>query len=284
MARYGADYLRRLHAAVDEFDIAFEKWAATQEESEIGSTRSLFPTARTKDGQDPSRVRTLELDVAEAAGAASRAVAVTGAQITVAGYGPLDPIANWALMSAPKALFSPQDVRNTAATVRGRLRLMIDEAEAATETDLPAFSPAQLHPVIWTAAAAHWTSHQYRAAVREAAEALNAHWKGRLARNDIDDTPFWQQTLAPGEPSLGRPPSGCSGAAFLCAPRPSRCSRRPGAWRSPHEVGPRAEGEGIISCSTAYPICVVFVSVRVSKGWVTSVQVVSGSGAAVVRR
>lgn len=205
MARYNADYLRRLRAAVDEFDIAFEKWAATQEESDIGSTRGFFPTARTKDGQDPSQVRTLELDVAEAAGAASRAVAVTGAKIGVAGYGPLDPITNWALMSAPKALFSPQDVRNTAATVRGRLRLMIDEAEAATETDLPAFSPAQLHPVIWTAAAAHWTSHQYRVAVREAAEALNAHWKGRLARNDIDDTPFWQQTLAPGEPSPGRP-------------------------------------------------------------------------------
>ncbi|MFB7477250.1 TIGR02391 family protein [Kitasatospora sp. NPDC056184] len=87
--------------------------------------------------------------------------------------------------------------------------LMIDEAEAeaeaAVETDLPAFSPAQFHPVVWSAAAAHWTNHQYRVAVREAAEALNVHWKDRVGRNDVDDTPFWQQTLSAGEPSPGKP-------------------------------------------------------------------------------
>ncbi|WP_405008538.1 TIGR02391 family protein [Kitasatospora purpeofusca] len=194
-----------MRTAVDEFGTAFETWAKTQEEFDLASTRGLLPTVRTKDGENLAKVRTLELDVAEAAGAASRAVAVTGARIAVAGLGPLDPIANWGLMSAPRALFTTQDIRTTVATVRGRLRLMIDEAEAAVGTDLPAFAPAQFHPVVWTAAAAHWTNHQYRVAVREAAEALNVHWKDRVGRHDIDDTSFWQQTLSVGEPSPGRP-------------------------------------------------------------------------------
>ncbi|WP_033820567.1 TIGR02391 family protein [Kitasatospora sp. MBT63] len=205
MAGYNPDFLRRLRTAVDEFGTAFENWAKTQDESDILSTHGFLPTMRTKDGEDPAKVRTLELDVAEAAGAASRAVTVTGAHIGVVGFGPLDPLANWALMSAPKALFSAQDVRNTVATVRGRLRLMIDEAEATVGTDLPAFAPAQFHPVVWSAAAAHWTNHQYRVAVREAAEALNVHWKDRVGRHDVDDTSFWQQTLSAGEPSPGKP-------------------------------------------------------------------------------
>ncbi|GGT58512.1 hypothetical protein GCM10010271_72490 [Streptomyces kurssanovii] len=30
-------------------------------------------------------------------------------------------------------------------------------------------------------------------------------WKTLLGRNDVDDTPFWQQTLSPGAPEPGRP-------------------------------------------------------------------------------
>jgi hypothetical protein len=62
-----------------------------------------------------------------------------------------------------------------------------------------------MHSVVWSGAAAHWTSHQYGVAVREAAEGLTIHWKQRLGRNDVDDTPFWQQTLSPGDPEPGRP-------------------------------------------------------------------------------
>lgn len=205
MATYGVDYLERLVAAIDRFETAFEAWMVTQVESDHASARGLYPTVWPKDGHEPTEVRRLELDVAEAAGGASRAVAVTGARYAVAGLGQLDPVANWSMMSNPKALFSPHDIRTTAATVRGRLRSMIDDA-AAADDDLPAFAPAQLHPVVWTAAAAHWTAHQRRVAVREAAEGLTIHWKDRLGRNDVDDTVFWQQTLAPGDPDVvGRP-------------------------------------------------------------------------------
>ncbi|EFK97990.1 MULTISPECIES: TIGR02391 family protein [Streptomyces] len=205
MATYSADYLKRLMAAVERFEEIFGRWMETQEESDHIQTRGLYPTVWTKEGQDQAAVRTLELDVAEAAGAAARAVAVTGASMRVAGLGVVDPIENWSLMSAPKAIFTPQEIRATAARVRGRLSTMISEAEEAAESATPGFAPSELHEVIWTAAAAHWTTHQYRVAVREASEALTVYWKERLGRNDVTDTSFWQQTLSGGEPEPGKP-------------------------------------------------------------------------------
>ena len=205
MTTYSADYLKRLMSAVERFEETFGRWMETQEESDHIQTRGLYPTVWTKEGQDQAAVRTLELEVAEAAGAAARAVAVTGASMRVAGLGVVDPIENWSSMSAPRAIFTPQEIRATAARVRGRLSTMISEAEEAAESATPGFAPSELHEVIWTAAAAHWTTHQYRVAVREASEALTVHWKERLGRNDVTDTSFWQQTLSGGEPEPGKP-------------------------------------------------------------------------------
>ncbi|MCA1221928.1 TIGR02391 family protein [Streptomyces sp. 8L] len=205
MATYSTDYLKLLLAAVERFEEVFGRWMETQEESDHLQSRGLYPTVWTKDGHAQAVVRRLELDVAEAAGAAARAVAVTGASMHVAGIGVVDPIENWSLMSAPKALFTPQEVRATAARVRGRLSMMIRETEEEAESATPGFAPSELHEVIWTAAAAHWTTHQYRVAVREASEALTVHWKERLSRNDATDTSFWQQTLSGGDPEPGKP-------------------------------------------------------------------------------
>lgn len=205
MAAYSVDYLNRLYSAVEEFERAFERWMDTQVESDHMNSRGIFPTVWADEEQDPTEIRRLELDVAEAAGAAARAVAVTGAYIAVAGVGTIDPISNWSLMSAPKALIAPQDVRATAANVRGRLRAMMSDAELASGSGVPGFAPSELHPLIWAAAAAHWTTHQYRVAVREAAEALTVHWRTRLGREDVDGTDFWRQTLSPGEPQPQKP-------------------------------------------------------------------------------
>ena len=205
MSEYSVDYLRRLQAAVDRFGVVFNAWMETQSESTLMETRGLFPTVSVKEGQDENVVRRLELDVAEAAGLAARAVAVTGTYIVVAGFGAVDPIANWSIMSEPKAVIAPRDVRMTAANVRGRLDSMILDAESSTDSQLPGFSPAQFHKVVWAGAAAHWTTHQYRVAVREAAEGLTVHWKQKLRRNDVDDTVFWQQTLSPGAAEPGKP-------------------------------------------------------------------------------
>jgi len=205
VATYGADYLNRLLTAVSDFEMAFDAWMQTQVESTHVDSRGMFPTVWSREEADPAEIRERELAVAEAAGATARAVAVTGAYFAVAGMGVLDPIANWSLMSSPKALFAPSDIRSTAATIRGRLRMMVDEVEAAAASDVQAFAPAQMHRTIWTAAAAHWTAHQYRVAVREAAEALTQEWKAKLGRNDVTESVFWQQTLSPGEPTTGKP-------------------------------------------------------------------------------
>ncbi len=205
MSQYGVDYLQRLRAAVEKFEEAFNAWMDTQVESDHMSSRGLFPTVWTKEGQDSSTVQRLELDVAEAAGLAASAVAVTGAYIAIASLGAIDPISNWSFMSSPKAPITPRDIRTTTANVKGRLDAMVADAEARTDADLPAFAPSQFHPVVWSGASAHWTTHQYRVAVREAAEGLTVHWKERLSRSDVDDTVFWQQTLSPGAPEPGKP-------------------------------------------------------------------------------
>jgi len=203
---YSVDYLRRLVEAIEVFEGAFEAWIATQHEFTMMDARGLWPTVRTRDDADATNVRSLELDVAAAAGAAARAVQVTGAYVMVSGLPqPIDPIANWALMSMPKSLIEPHLVRTTAANVRGRLATMLAEAEAADEYGTPGFVPSQLHPVIWAAAADHWTTHKRRVAVREAAETLTNHWRGRLRRHDIEGTAFWEQTLSGGPPEVGRP-------------------------------------------------------------------------------
>ena len=161
---------------------------------------------RTKEDAEETDVRRLELEVAAAAGAAARAVQVTGAYIVVSTVPqPIDPIANWSLMSQPKASLSPHNVRTAAANVRGRLDAMLTEAEAGAESGLPGFAPSQLHPLIWAAAADHWTTHKRRVAVREAAEALTGHWRDLLGRADVDGTMFWEQTLSGGPPEPGRP-------------------------------------------------------------------------------
>ena len=205
MADYSIDYLKRLKAAIEDFEGAFEAWMATQVEGDHMESRGLFPTVWSKEDADRAEIRRLELQVAEAAGAAATAVSVTGAYIVVAGMGALDPVSNWFTMANPKAVFAPHDIRSTAANVKGRLNAMLAEAEAAHDSEAPGFAPSQLHRLVWTAAAAHWTTHQYRVAVREASEALTSHWRTKLGREDIDGTPFWQETLSHGDPVPGRP-------------------------------------------------------------------------------
>lgn len=206
MADYSADYLRRLKEAVERFETAFEEWLGTQHVFSHMEARGLFPTVRNREDVDAEEVRRLELDVAAAAGTAARAVAVTGAYIMVSGVPqPLDPIANWALMSQPKALLDAHNVRTAAANVRGRLDALIAEAESDGADSTPGFVPSRLHRVIWSAAADYWTSHKRRVAVREAGEALTNHWRERLNRGDVDGTSFWEQTLSAGEPTPGRP-------------------------------------------------------------------------------
>lgn len=210
-SQYTSDYLAALREGVGRFEAAFESWMETQSETDALFMPGLVQRTFTKEDADPVEVQRREMAVAEAAGLAAKAVAVTGSYFMVQGMpGPVDPISNWRNMTQPKAFLTPGDVRSTCASIRGRLESLELDALAAGEGDAPAFAPSGFHPVIWTAAAPHWTNHQYRVAVREAGEALNLHWKERLGRANVQDTDFWGQTLstqpaAPGSPRLRWP-------------------------------------------------------------------------------
>ena len=202
---YSIEYLEKLLKAVDLFEVRFTDWMTTQVELDHNEARGIFPTVHPKDEVSASQIDEKELALAEAAGLACAAIKVTGAYIAVAGMGLLDPIANWSMMSQPKALLAPRDIRLTVANVKGRLEGMISDAAACESNDIPPFSPANLHPLIWKAAAPQWTIHQYRVAVSEAAGALTNYWRDRLGRKDVDGTKFWQQSLSPEPPVPGKP-------------------------------------------------------------------------------
>lgn len=206
MTDFSIDYLTRLQKSVKHFEDAFNEWMKTQVESDRKSSRGLHPTVQTKQGEDIDKVRQLELDVAAASGLASRALQITGAYVVIPGVGELiDPIANWFTMSEMKPLFDPRDVRMTVSIIKGRLGALILDVQSSIESKYPAFSPAKFHAVVWSEAVEFWTIHQYRVAVREAAEGLTNHWKNKLGRNDADGTKFWQETLSPGGPKPGVP-------------------------------------------------------------------------------
>ena len=202
---YSPDYLERLIEAVKKFQRDFESWMETQNEFTHMDARGLLPTVSTREEVSQAEVQKRILKVAESAGLMAQAVPITGTYIGVAGFGNVDPIANWALMDSPKALISPDDIRRSISTIVGRLGSLKMNAEERTVSGVPTFGPFALHPTIWGAAVPFWTTGQYRVAVREAAEALSHQWKSTLSRHEVDDTVFWQQTLSPGEPKPGEP-------------------------------------------------------------------------------
>lgn len=206
MTTYSVDYLQRLKSAVLEFEQAFNAWMETQEESDLATSRGLFPTVWAKEGADPTFVKRLELDVAETAGSAARAVQITGAYIVIDGFGIIDPIANWALMTEPRPLVSPRVVRMTIANVKGRLGTMALDADNNIDKGVPTFSPAAMHPLVWSEAAEYWTIHKFRTAVREVAEGFTSYWKKKVGwKGEESSTSFWQKLLSPGTPKPGKP-------------------------------------------------------------------------------
>lgn len=204
--QYTTEYLKALREGVERFQAAFQSWMETQHETDRGFMPGLVERVFTREDADPAKVARLELEVGEAAGLAAKAVQVTGAYMMVQGFGgPVDPISNWRNMTMPKAWLTPGEVLATCAAIKGRLDALEIDAQHGQDRGRPDFGPTELHEVIWTAAAPFWTNHQYRVAVREAAEALNIFWKQRLGRMNVDDTSFWGQTLVADPPQPGLP-------------------------------------------------------------------------------
>lgn len=133
-AQYTLEYLAALRRGVDRFEQAFDFWMDTQSETDRIFMPGLVERVLTKEEADPEEVRRRELDVAEAAGLAAKAVQVTGSYMVVQGLrGPVDPISNWRNMTMPKAFLTPGEVWATCAAIRGRLEGLELDAQAGQE-------------------------------------------------------------------------------------------------------------------------------------------------------
>lgn len=205
---YTTEYLQYLQNGLDHYEEAFSEWMKTQEETDPLLAPGLTPTVFNKSGIPKDHINETEVKLGEASAQAATAVRITGAYIQIKGMGLIDPLSNWGIMSMPKAVLSPQEIRRCISTVRGRLQQMIDLNEMGVDGSgdaIPTFSPASMHKLIWQAAAPHWTTHQYRVALSEAANALTNHWREKLERMDVDGTKFWQQSLSEHPADKGQP-------------------------------------------------------------------------------
>lgn len=103
----------------------------TQAETDAMFMPGLVQRTFPKEGIDPADVQRRELAVAEAAGLAAKALAITGSYLMVQGLqGPVDPNSNWRYMTQPKAFFTPGEVRATCASIKGRLDSLELDASA----------------------------------------------------------------------------------------------------------------------------------------------------------
>jgi len=71
--------------------------------------------------------------------------------------------------------------------------------------DAPRLSAGALHPWVWDAARSFWAQAAFRVAVREAANALNAHTQAKVGRYDVADDALVGEVFSMNEPAAGRP-------------------------------------------------------------------------------
>lgn len=205
---YPTEYLQYLQNGLDRYEDAFSEWMETHEEADPLLTLGQLPTVSKKSGISDKHINEIEAKLGEASAQAATAARITGVYIQIEGMGLINPLSNWGLMLMPKATLFPQEIRRCISTVRGRLQQMIDLNEMGIDGSgdaIPTFSPASMHKLIWQAAAPHWTTHQYRVALSEAANALTNHWREKLERMDVDGTKFWQQSLSEHPADKGQP-------------------------------------------------------------------------------
>lgn len=94
---------------------------------------------------------------------------------------------------------------NVARRTRQALGILLDRDEWITRLapDSPSLIADQMHPVMWAAAAAVWSTGEYRVAVHQAANALSAHIRSRTASR-LHDRELVQQVFAPDLPKPGQ--------------------------------------------------------------------------------
>jgi hypothetical protein len=69
----------------------------------------------------------------------------------------------------------------------------------------PQLSAQQLHPLVWSAASAQWTTGHRNEAVLAGAKAVNSMLQDKLGRRDVSELKLVQEALSKNDPEPGRP-------------------------------------------------------------------------------
>ena len=144
--------------------------------------------------------------VSAAAARASMAPSLTGVELSVPGYGVIDPIVSWDTLAESRSLLQVSEVRAACAEILGRL----EQFEAKAKAELRAAGggggggPATMHPIVAEAAAENWNDGQYRAAVVKAVEAVALKAKDMTGQHDLPEALLWQEVFNPAEPTARR--------------------------------------------------------------------------------
>ncbi len=96
--------------------------------------------------------------------------------------------------------------------VAGQGHVDYDSDQSSSTSELPQNpttpqqpDPAEMHPVVRTAAAAAWNAGLYQEAVAAAGEKLVAHARGRVGREDLYGSQVWNQVFSTSPPDATHP-------------------------------------------------------------------------------
>lgn len=96
--------------------------------------------------------------------------------------------------------------RDSARRLITRLDYQAELIQNLGGTDTsPQISATQLHPLIWNAAAAQWSTGHRHEAVLAAAKAVNSLLQSKTGRRDVSETDLVKQSFSDKDPEPGRP-------------------------------------------------------------------------------
>lgn len=107
--------------------------------------------------------------------------------------------------SVPDSSANNRWSRHREAAIRARARLAREqEIKENLGDNAPEISAAQLHPWVWSGAAALWQSGHFRSAVEDAAKKVNAETQNKVGRRDVSETKLFKEAFSLDKAAAGR--------------------------------------------------------------------------------
>ncbi len=112
----------------------------------------------------------------------------------------------WRHENEPSSQFEFQAERDACSRLLSRIASHEEITGLFAEhDDAPQLSAGHLHPLIWTAASAQWSTGHRHEAVLAAAKAVNSRLQEKLGRRDLSDLKLVREAFGEKPPEPGRP-------------------------------------------------------------------------------